>query len=263
MYSTISPAYSNIKTRMSYSPIAFKGKDTVTHSLLGETAEVPREVYEAGDTVKRVYMAKYDNLRKGCLANIICLDGKNKFLGLAHILKYKPPYMFCMGKSILQNGVTTQNLDGPLSFNLKSAHDWDLGLYTIQNSLVYAKSAKTKLGDDKKLKPDEDVYIISYQEKGETFSGLQYIPAKFIKHCGQIEKAVNMTEGQKADYFEIQSKILHENNINLEGFSGSAIVNKKGELVGILARVAPDEAPIYAIDMNTIKAFLKATLPCT
>ena len=245
--------------------LQFAGKpETVKSSFLGTEFEIPQEVVEAGKVVKTLATKKSDYVLSCSNATYL---GNDLFLGVAHALNPDVPG----GKRIGQYSPNKKRmLHGAEQISIKALRqNLDLSLLQkrglislLQRVLALnSDSEPIKLAEHEPSEPGEEVYMVGHHTG---FKGLQYIPATFD------EKLVKFTDddiisGFDATYSRIFSKIVDNRHFDTASLSGSPVVNKKGELIGIYAcstvrsvnGKGENTGTLYMIDLDTIKAFLK------
>lgn len=247
--------YSSYKNTQNKQNHSFSGKSFVRMNCLGEKYLVPKPVADVRRSVKLSFAEDANNTY---CSNAICLKD-NIFLGIAHFWKhFKKIDEINIGKIYKEKGNQSS-----CSVNVVTKHkknnNWDLGIFNvaIPKQLQFAKSNPVKLADRLPV-TGEDVYIIAYHPN---LTGSKVIPAKYTGPC-KPSSFIDEEFGASSSYFEMNSDIL-KNHINSEGLSGCAIVNKKGELIGIQGKGTIDSSnnmstgKLFGISIDTIKRYLK------
>ena len=245
-------AFNNYQNRQAP---AFSGKSFVQMKLFDETFLVPKAVEKVRRSVKFSFA---EDAKNTYCSNAVCLK-HNIFLGISHFWKhFKKIDELSIGK--INRGKGNQS---SCSVNAVTKHkknnNWDLGIFNVEipKKWQIAKSNPVKLADRLPAK-GEDVYVVAYHPD---LTGPKVIPAKYTGTC-RSSAFIDEEFGASSSYFEINSDIL-KNHINTEGLSGCAIVNRKGELIGIQGKGTVESSTnmstgkLFGIDIHTIKRYLK------
>ncbi|OGI00638.1 MAG: hypothetical protein A2Y25_04610 [Candidatus Melainabacteria bacterium GWF2_37_15] len=229
--------------------LSFSGKFQVLQSLFGERFHIPRAVHDARRCSKRIEVQLTSGEVEG--GNVVYLEN-GKFLGVNHY--FENPYeIFGVGKYVLKKD--TYELE--LGKMIESSHRLDLAITESHAKGVrdLSRSLPIKIADRSPYINDT-VYIIGSNGHWE---GQKAIPATVLSKSRKLPPAIDSSAGTEANYYEIKSAILykHRDKFSAPGLSGSPVVNKKGELVGVAADSYPNDwSKFNVIDLNTIKTFL-------
>ena len=126
-----------------------------------------------------------------------------------------------------------------------------------EQEALYSQSKPIRIASKGPERKDQDVYIVGYHHYIDGLKKLQYIPAKFVSNVGKLAE-----EHPQACYFEIHSAVIKDKKFDCRSLSGSPVVNKCGELLGIVGRADVDDqgiptSPLFALDLKTIQNFLE------
>lgn len=230
---------------------AFTGKKFVQMNLYGDKYLVPRAVADARKCIKQSFLEVSSvDLFSANAVNI----KDNIFLGVAHFLDaMKTLSLIAIGKITNKKEYIANEVS---KFTTDNSLDLAAFFAKIKNQKSIAKSTPIKLAE-KLPQKGETVYIIGYHG---SYSGPKAIPAIFATEC-----APNAFKGQKygelANSFKVHAFVL-KNRINPVGLSGAAVVNAKGELIGIQKASNFSESTdlftgeIFCTSIDTIKSFL-------
>ena len=234
---------------------SFLGKSFVQMKLFDETFLVPKAVEKIRRSDK---FSLAEDANNTYCSNAVCMKD-NIFLGISHFWKhFKKIEELSIGK--INKGKGNQS---SCSVNAVSKHrknnNWDLGIFNVEipKKWQIAKSSPVKLAD-RLPSTGEDIYIVAYHPD---LTGPKVIPAKYTGSC-KPSSFVDEEFGASSSYFQINSDIL-KNNLNTEGLSGCAIVNKKGELIGIQGKGTVNSSTnmstgnLFGISIDTVKRYLK------
>jgi len=201
---------------------SFSGKSFVQMNCLCEKYLVPRKVADVRRSVKCAF-AK-DKFVEGriSVANAINVEN-NLFLGIAHLFEgIKEVSLVAIGKF---------NNKGKRVSNLVSQHiekneiDFSLLKVEMEKGCTVAKSNPVKFTQNAP-KRGETVYIVGYHMD---FKGPKAIPVKYEGFVSSKNGGISC----KANCIKVESDFLKD-KVNPHGLSGAAVVNKDGELVGVL-----------------------------
>jgi len=235
--------------------LSFSGKNFAQLKLFDETFLVPKAVEKVRRSVKFSFA---EDTKNTYCSNAICLKD-NIFLGISHFWKhFKKIDELSIGK--INRGKGNQS---SCSVNAVTKHkknnNWDLGIFNVEipKKWQIAKSNPVKLADRLPV-TGEDVYLVAHHPE---FIGPKVIPAKYTGLC-KSGAFIDEEFGASSSYFEVNSSILKD-NLHTENLSGCAIVNKKGELIGIQGKGTVESSnnistgKLFGIDIHTIKRYLK------
>jgi len=241
--------YKNIQNKQNPT---FSGKSFVRVKLFDETFLVPKAVANVRRSVKYVFAEDNNNCY---MSNAVNLRDK-MFLGIAHFYDcLKKVSEITIGK-IYKNKKETNCSVNIVKKNIKNKK-LDLGIFNIEvpKKGQFAKSTPIKIAEAPPQK-GETVYIVGYHSD---FKEPKTIPATY-KGLSKTSIANNEEYGASAEYLEITSDIL-KNRVNPTCLSGAAIVNKKGELIGIQGKgmltYGKSDGTLFGISIDTVKKYFK------
>lgn len=242
-------SYTNYKNREN---LSFSGKKFVQMKFLGEKYLVPKAVADVRRCVKQSFLKDpHTGIHTINVVNIM----KDVFLGVAHLFdnlidKTSPS---AIGKKTNKGEYIGNEI-----YNHKTDKIKDLAIFQTKigdGDIPISRS--TQIIFSKKLpQKGELIYLIS---RHISFKGPKVIPCLY--HGKLNPDLVKDAKGRTVAHF-IYSDILHK-KINPQGLSGSAVVNKNGELIGlqsvaeIYARDSKSTGVMSFIGLEDIKSFLK------
>ena len=227
--------------------LSFLGKSQVMQKVFGEQFLIPKAVYDAIPCSKTISVRKMTE-KPIINGNAVYLGG-DKFLTLAHCFEDSYDYLD-IRKELLEKNNDIFTVPGKA---VELSEDLDLAIIKsqIKETRGFAKSLPIKIAD-KSPKVKDTVYIIG---SNGFWEGQKAIPATVLTESEKF--SVNSSVGHKANYYHIKSEFpfKRNNEFSADGLSGSPIVNKEGELVGIL-KAGRNNSEFLIIDLDTIKKFL-------
>jgi len=239
--------------------VLFSGKKYVEQSLFGEKMLIPREVHDAKES-SRIFDGELKS-GKDIVGNAVYL-GDNQFLTVNHFFEIPDPNS---SSSIISREFNTKGIGKIYNSSNKKPvfienkikdvindYGFDLAIAKVEDKEKNALPNPIKIAKYPPYK-GETVYIIG---KKMPLDGIKAIPAVFEQQVLNTTRWDRKT-GLKSSYSLIKSDLLEKNGLTAKGFSGSPVVNKKGELVGIFAQGFEKYPEFkFMVDLNTIVPFL-------
>lgn len=230
--------------------IFFQGQKTTNETVFGERYTIPIAVEKAKQSIAELRK----NPKGNYAGNVICI-GNNTFLSVKHLF---------------DETVDFNHIETGIAKRFKKSRKELKKIEATNNKIPTAKTEiidqdktidlalyKTSDTNFSKLKPltlakrypniGSTIYLIG---KNGYFNSIKAIPSKFTEPFGEE------MSGYDIEFLTINSELIkQQRDFSAPGLSGSAIVNREGELIGI-AEVSMYDKTIYAIGLKTIRQFL-------
>lgn len=231
---------------------SFSGKSFVQMKLCGDKYLVPRAVADVRRCVKQSFFEEsYVGTHTINVVNIL----KDTFLGVAHFFdniidKTSPA---AIGKKTNKGEYAGNEI-----CNHKTDKIMDLAIFQTEigkEDIPISRSNPIRFAQ-KPPQKGEVIYLVS---RHNSFKGPKVFPCLY--HGKLNSDLIKDNKGSTIAHY-IYSDILH-NKINPQGLSGSAVVNKNGELIGIqsVAEIYTGDSKstgvMSFIGLEDIKSFLK------